>query len=79
MSENVAIYNPDSSDFSVKYDINNDGVPFTYTIGAKQAQKFTKEVADHIANHLGKHLVFKRGIQQNFDDDYKNVLKEIYI
>lgn len=69
----VAIYNPDSQDFTVNY----GGKP--YTIGTKEGLKFPKEIANHIAKHLAKHLVFKRGIKRNFDADYKEVLKEIYI
>lgn len=79
MNENVAIYNPDSADFTITYDTNEDGNPLAYTLGAGQAEKFAKPIADHIATHLAKHLVFKRGIVLNFDDDYKQALQEIYV
>lgn len=78
MNENeVGVFNPDTKDFSITYDINGDKNPPLFTVPAGDHAFFVKGVADHIKSHLAKHLVFSRGIKTNFEDEYKAALVEV--
>lgn len=46
------LYNPLSEDFTLKYDINGDGNPVTYTLHAGEIEEFPLSVAENIAKHL---------------------------
>lgn len=72
------IYNPDSEDMIVTYDIHENRQPETFVLYAHDAQGFPDFIADHIAKHLANRLVRKRGNKINYELDYQNALKEIY-
>lgn len=76
-NEMKLIYNPDGEDFTVTYDINENGIPEKFTIPAGEAKRFITPIADHIMKHLANRLVMKRGIKTNYQDEYERVLKEI--
>ena len=77
--EKVFIFNPDIEDFSVKYDINGDGSPATFTIRSLESDSFSPVIAKHITKHLANYLLHKRGIKQNSELDLQNIKKEIEI
>lgn len=79
MSENPqsSVFNPDTEDFTITYDLNGDNHPLSYTVRANDHATFPTPVAEHIKRHLAKHLVFKRGIKTNFEDEYNKTIKEI--
>ena len=77
MYPKVKIFNPLSKDFSVTYDIKGDGDPVLYIIHAGEAETFEKPVADHIKDHLAKHIAqIKRG-NGTYEDAYNAAVKEI--
>ena len=69
----VKIYNPDSDDFTVKY----DGKP--YTIRGLEIDEFPEHIANHIKNHLADHVMNKRGVRVNPNLDKENIKKEILV
>lgn len=71
-----AIYNPLYEDFSCNYATDNNP-PITYTIHALEIETFPTYLADHIAKHLAQHVLGVRGIQTNYDDDFKKAIDEI--
>lgn len=71
--KNVRIYNPDVDDFTVKY----EGEP--YTIHALDIQEYPHHIAQHIKKHLADHLLWKRGIKVNPQDDLTEIYKEIEV
>lgn len=76
----IRLYNPLSEDFSVQYDINNDGKPPLFTIFAKEIASFPKPVADHIKDHLAKRLAQEiRGEKGNYELAYKEAEKQIEV
>ena len=79
MKNEVGIFNPDIKDFSVKYDINEDGNPVTFTAPARETSYFSPRIAHHVAKHLADFLLHKRGIKQNPDLDKQNIMEEILV
>lgn len=73
----VPLFNPDNEDFTVTYDINEDGKPLSYTIHAGEIASFEPIIADHVRKHLVNRIVMKRGIKTNYEDDFKKVNKEL--
>ena len=73
------IYNPTTKDFKVKYDINEDGKPVTYSIKAMEMAEFSNVVADHITKHLATHILNKRGIKENPELDLERITEEIEV
>lgn len=69
----TSIYNPDKSDFTIAW--NEE----PYTIHAGEIETYPKWLADHIAKHLCKHLVMQRGIRVNYEEDYKEMMKQIVV
>lgn len=67
------IYNPDKSDFTIAW--NEE----PHTIHAGEIETYPKWLADHIAKHLCNHLVMKRGIRVNYDEDYKEMMAQIIV
>lgn len=68
-SNEIAIYNPDTEDFTKTYDINGDGKPVPFTIHAGEIERFPRIIAEHLKKHLAKHLTFKRGwAKSNYED-----------
>ena len=67
------IYNPDVEDFTVIY----HSAPVT--IRALEIAEFNIHVADHIKKHLADHLLHKRGIKTNAEEDLKTIFKEIEV
>ena len=77
--EKVFVFNPDIEDFSVKYDINGDGNPVTFTIRSLESEPFEPVIAEHIIKHLATHLLHKRGVRHNPELDLKNIRKELEV
>ncbi len=78
--DKVPLYNPDTTDFKVKYDINADRNPKTFVAKAQEISWHIPVIAQHIKNHLADHLVNKRGsIKGNFELAKKKALKEIEV
>ena len=76
----IPIFNPDTEDFSVKYDINGDKNPETFTIKARDIAYFPEAVANHIKKHLANHLLNKRGvINRNTELTLQGIYKEIEV
>jgi len=74
------IFNPDTEDFSVKYDLNGDKNPLTFTIKARDIAYFPEVVANHIKKHLADHLLSKRGATgRNVELTLKGIYKEIEV
>jgi len=71
--ETLRIYNPDTEDFTVKF----NGV--SYTIPALEIAEFPYFVANHIKKHLADLLLAKRGTKTNPEDDLKEIYKEIEV
>lgn len=67
------IYNPDTDDFTVTF----HGKP--HTIRALEIQEFPFHVANHIQKHLADHLLHKRGIKDNPQDDLEEIYREIEV
>ncbi len=77
--QKVTLFNPDTKDFTVTYDINGDGEPLPFTIHAKEYEQFEPVIAEHITKHLARHLVFSRGIKANFEADFDKARQEIEV
>ena len=69
------IFNPDIEDFSIPYD--NDNGQQIYTLPALSLRLFPTNVANHIKKHLAHKLYFSRGQKSNYEDDIKEIEKEI--
>ena len=67
------IYNPDDDDFTVKYGGKS------YTIFSREIDSFPVFIAEHIKKHLATHLLNKRGIKTNSNDDLDKIKEEISI
>lgn len=67
------IYNPDTEDFTVAYSGK------FYTIPATQIATFPTVIADHIQRHLAIHILNKRGVKTNYEDDLAKIYEEIKI
>ncbi len=78
-NEIITIFNPDTEDFLTTYDTNENGQPVEYIVHAKEYTKLPGYIGRHVAEHLAKHLVFKRGIKTNFEDEYTSMLKTIIL
>lgn len=62
MSRNkIYVFNPLNEDFSVKYDVNNDKNPVSFTIIAKETAKFDKHVVKHLKKHLADRMFDVKG------------------
>ena len=72
-SKTSKIYNPDTADFTVNY----HGEP--YTIHALEITEFPFPIANHIKKHLADHLLNKRGVKVNPQDDLKKYFEEIEV
>lgn len=76
----LAIYNPDTEDFTRTYDINENGQPVSFTIHAGEIEKFPKVIAEHLKKHLAKHLTNKRGwAKSNYEDKHNEMLSLIEV
>lgn len=69
----TSIYNPDKSDFTITWNEEPN------TIHAGEIETYPKWLADHIAKHLCKYLIMKRGIRINYEADYEDMMKQIQI
>lgn len=77
-SEPKHLYNPSKEDFSVNYAFEKEN-PKTYTIHAGEIASFPSYLADHIAKHLSRYILGQRKIKTNYEDDLKEILKEILV
>ncbi len=76
----VYIFNPLNEDFDVKYDINNDRNPVTFTIKAKETASYEKVIADHFKQALAVRIFDLRGnVRKDRDIQMKEIYKEIEI
>lgn len=73
----VNIYNPDTSDFSVKLHDGKEQV--THTISALEIQPFPFHVANHIKKHLVNHLANKRSVGLLTEALRREIEKEIEV
>ena len=79
----VAIFNPDTEDFVVKYDINNDKSPQEFVVRAGEISWWEPFLAKHIKKALADHLFNKRGFLKeahgNSELAYKKYMEEIEV
>ena len=76
----ITVFNPLKDDFEGQYDINGDGNPVSYSVPSLGFTEFENDViANHCIKHLAKSVVFTRGVEKNFKDDYDEVVKEITV
>jgi len=73
----MKIFNPDTEDFSISYDINENKDSQIFTIHSLEMKEFPDFLARHIQKHLADHLLHKRGIRLNVEEDLKRIYKEI--
>ncbi len=73
-----SLYNVDKADFTTTF-ANEENVPIAYTMPAQEISTFPTYIANHLSKHLAHHIVMKRGIKSNYDQDIKDVLKEIEV
>jgi hypothetical protein len=78
-SRTVRIFNPDTEDFTVTYDIEENGKPRTFTAPAQEISTFPGLIADHLIIHLSYRLLYKRGVKTNVEDDLKKIREEIVV
>ena len=69
----IRIYNPDIDNFTVNY----HGSPVT--IRALEIAEFNADVANHVKKHLADHILNKRGVKSNVEDDLAGIFKEIEV
>ncbi len=75
-SKEVPVYNPDSDDFEITYDINEDKQPKSYILRSREIDYFPPVIADHIKKHLADRLLNKRGVKTNHSDEHDQIIKE---
>ena len=75
----VGVFNPDGKDFSVNYDINGDKNPILFTVLARDIAYFEPVVANHIKVALATHLLHKRGVKNNPEQDLSEIMEELDI
>lgn len=71
------VYNPDSEDFTFKYDIDGNGNPKSFIIRAFDYVELEDYLADHAIKHLANKLLDKRGMNLNPEADLVAIKKEI--
>lgn len=76
--EKVGIYNPDTEDF-VTTRREKDNKPVKYTVPGVGSAYFEPKLAEYIKNKLVTYLMNKRTIKINYEDDSKEIFKEISI
>ena len=69
----IRIYNPDVEDFTCTY----HRAPIT--IRSMEIMALNIAVANHIKKHLADHLLHKRGIKNNAEEDLRDIFKEIEV
>ena len=73
----TTLLNPDLKDFEYTY-ADEDNIQHTDKINALELKRLPKYLADHVAQKLAEYLVYKHGIKTNYEDEKKEILKEIY-
>ena len=79
MEDKVPVYNPDTEDFTVTYDINGDARPVPFTIHSREIEYFEPVIAKHFRKHLAVHILNKRGVKTNWQDDLEAIRKEMEV
>lgn len=75
----VAIFNPLSEDFTVKYNKGGDSIE-SHTIHSLEIEYFEPHMAEHLKKHLADHIINKRGIKRgNYEATREEVLEEISV
>lgn len=77
--ELIPVYNPTTEDFNITYDINNDNLPVSYTLPARQIGYFEPIIADHIANHLAKKVAAINEFKPNPELAFQNAITQILV
>ena len=77
--QKVGVFNPDGKDFSVNYDINGNKNPILFTVPARDIAYFEPVVANHIKVALVTHLLHKRGVKNNPEQDLGEIMKELEV
>ena len=68
------IFNPDSKDFTCKYEGKK------YTVKAQETAEFLAVIADHLKKHLANHLLHKRTTKKyNAEKELKRIYREMKI
>ena len=76
----MGVYNPLLTDFTFKYDVNNDGEPVSFTIHAREHEFYEPHLARHAKKHLAN-LVFdeKGNPRKDREVQIKEIMKMISI
>ncbi len=69
-----SLYNPSKEDFTEKWDGKD-----VKTLHAGEIETYPTWLADHIAKSLCHKLVMERGIKTNYEQDYKEMMKQIVV
>ncbi len=77
--EKIGVRNPTDDDFSVTYDINNNGKPVTFTVPSHTIEYFEPIIAEHIIKHLAQKIVFSRAIKTNYEDEFEETKKGLVV
>lgn len=75
----VKLYNPLAEDFSIPYDINEDGMPITFTLHAGEIEPFPAPVAEHIKKHLANKIAFTTKGSRGWEEAYDKAIKKIEV
>jgi hypothetical protein len=75
----LRIFNPDSEDFTVTYDVDGTGNPVPFTAPAQEISTFSGLIGEHLIKHLSNRLLHKRGVKTNVEDDLKKIREEIVV
>lgn len=62
MENEIGVFNPLSTDFSVNYDLGDGNGPQAYTVPSREIAYFSPAVAKHIKKHLFNAIVNARGL-----------------
>lgn len=74
------VYNPDTHDFSITYDVNHNQEPIEFVIPAREMVAFSEPLLQHVTKHLANKILIKRGVSAGtWDEEYKKVMNEILI
>lgn len=75
----IKLYNPLTEDFSMPYDLNEDGVPITFTLHAGEIESFPTPVAEHLKKHLANKIAFTTKGNGGWEAAYDKAVKKIEV
>ena len=80
MKKKVGVYNPLLTDFTFKYDVNNDARPVSFTIHAREHEFYEPYLAKHAKKHLANKVFDEKGNpRKDREVQIKEIMKEISI